>query len=115
MLQNEITACLAAFELVNLGDTDGYKTLQYFGINSEDFAAIKSAILRKETKLELAKNRLGNKEKNEAVSFFRIVASVERELNRQLNLKEISLERWIAYLQDIKQKNEAEKAAIKRK
>ena len=50
----------------------------------------------------------------ESVSFYKIVASVERNLNRQLNLKEINLERWVAYLGEIREKSEAEKKLVQK-
>ena len=111
LIQNEITGCQAALKLIELGLDEGYETLKFFGVNQEDIEGIKSAIGRKETKLEFAKNKLDTNDKKQAVGFFKIVASVERNLNRQLDLKDVSLERWVAYLEEIRLKNEAEKQA----
>lgn len=111
LIQNEITGCYAALKLIELGLEEGYETLKFFGVNQEDIEGIRSAIGRKETKLDFAKNKLDTNDKKQAVGFFKIVASVERNLNRQLDLKEVSLERWVAYLDEIKQKNEAERQA----
>ena len=111
LIQNEITGCQAALKLIEFGLDEGYETLKFFGVNQEDIEGIKSAIGRKETKLEFAKNKLDTNDKKQAVGFFKIVASVERNLNRQLDLKDVSLERWVAYLEEIKLKNEAEKQA----
>jgi hypothetical protein len=114
LIQNEITACYAALRLIELGFEDGFETLKHFKIESDDLEQIRSAISRKETRLEFAKNKLDTNGKNEAVSFYKILASVERGLNRQMVLSEINLERWVAYLDEIKQKNEAEKQAAER-
>ena len=113
LIQNEITGCYAALRLVELGFDEGYETLKFFGINYEDVDEIRSAILRKETRLEFAKNKLDTNDKKEAVNFYKIIASVERNLNRQMNLPDINLERWVAYLGEIKEKNEADKQAAK--
>jgi hypothetical protein len=115
LLHNEITACYAGLRLVEFNREEGYEILKKFGISGKDEQAIKSAILRRETKLDLAKNKLGNNDKKEAVSFYKIVASVESGLNRQLNLQEINLERWVAYLNEIKDKNEAAKKQAHKK
>lgn len=109
LLQNEITACSAALMLIEFNDEKGFEILEYFGIKSRDEKDIKSAILRKETKLEFAKNKLNNAEQKEAIGFYKIVASVERGIGRQLNLAEVNLERWVAYLDEIRIKNELEK------
>lgn len=106
MLEAEISACWAALVVIEFGDEDGYELLKKSGISSMDEKAIRSVILRKETKLELIKSRLGNNDKKEAVNFYKIVASVESGLNRQLNLSEINLERWVAYLSELKDKND---------
>ena len=113
LIQNEITGCYAALRLIELGIDEGYETLKFFKIESDDMEQIRSAISRKETRLEFAKNKLDTNGKNEAVGFYKIVASVERNLNRQMVLAEINLERWVAYLDEIKQKNEAEKQAAR--
>ena len=105
----ELVSCYAAFDMVKFGDQYGYEILNKWKINSTDFDRIKSAILRKETKLELARNRIKDNGKEEKVSFYKIVASVEGSLNRQMNLEEINLERWIAYLNDVKAKHEAQR------
>lgn len=112
LLQNEITACNAALMLVDLNDETGFEILEYFGIRGKDEKEIRSAILRKETKLEFAKNRLSKGEKKDAIGFYKIVASVERGIGRQLNLAEVNLERWVAYLDEIKTKNELEKQRV---
>lgn len=115
LLQNEITGCNAGLKLVELGFPEkGFEILEYFKISYTDTKNIKSAILRKETKLEFAKNKLDKGDKKESVSFYKIVASVERNLNRQLNLKEINLERWVAYLGEIREKSEAEKKLVQK-
>jgi hypothetical protein len=109
LLQNEITACYAGMKLVEFNMDKGHEILRRFGIKYTDIGDIKSAILRKETKLDFAKNKLSSNEKRETVGFYKIVASVESGLNRQLNLHEINLERWVAYLNEIKDKNELAK------
>jgi len=109
LCQNEVTGCYAGLKLVELGIEEGYETLMFFKISAIEKEQIESAIRRKETKLELLKNKLDNNDKKEAVSFYKMVANVERNLNRQLNLTEINLERWIAYLAEIKEKHESEK------
>jgi hypothetical protein len=116
-LENEITTCIAALELVKLESADEsiFEVLKKFGINTQDAGKIHKAILRKKTKLEFAKNKLDNKssdtDKKEVASFYKLLAGVERQLNRQLNIQEINLERWVAYLEDIREKSEAEKKA----
>lgn len=112
LLQNEITGCYAGLRLVELGENEGLDILKQFGITATEPQQIQSAINRKETKLEFAKNKLGDNDKKEAVSFYKQVASVESNLNRQLNLNEINLERWVAYLEEIKQRYEAQKKEL---
>jgi hypothetical protein len=109
LYQNEIVACSAGLKLIEFDDEYGYSILEKFGIKDRDQSAIRSAILRKETKLNLAKSKMDQAGKNEAISFYKIVASVERGLSRQLNLNEVNLERWVAYLSELKEKHEAEK------
>ena len=111
-LQNEITTCEAALQLVILGFDEHFETLIKFGITATDVDQIKSAISRKETKLEFAKNKLDKGGEKESAGFYKLVANVERALNRQLDLKEINLERWVAYLQDIKERNEQQKQEL---
>lgn len=111
-LQNEITTCEAALQLVVLGFDEHFETLIQFGITATDIDQIKSAISRKETKLEFAKNKLEKGGEKESAGFYKLVANVERALNRQLDLREINLERWVAYLQDIKERNEQQKQEI---
>lgn len=108
-LEMELVSCHASFDMVKLGDERGYEILRHWKINSTDSEQIRSAILRRETKLELARRKLNDNGKDEKVNFYRIVASVEGALNRQMNLAEINLERWVAYLNDIKEKQEAQK------
>lgn len=106
-IEQELVACYAAVELIKLGDETGYEYLRKFKINDTDADKIRSAILRKETKLELTRSRMKDNGKQEKLSFYKIVSSVENALNRQMNLAEINLERWIAYLNDVKEKQEA--------
>jgi hypothetical protein len=106
-LEQELISCQAAYYLIGLGDESGYEILKRWGIESQDEDRIKSAILRKQTKLELARLRLKDDGKEERVSFYKIVSIVENSLGRQLNLIEINLERWVAYLNDVKEKNES--------
>jgi hypothetical protein len=112
ILKAEITACKAGFELAKLGLDDGWEILKDFKINSTNENEIRSTILRKETKLDFAKNKLNTNSKKEAISFYKTVASVERNLDRQLNLSEIHLERWVAYLEEIRIKHELETKAL---
>ncbi|WP_159522869.1 hypothetical protein [Sunxiuqinia indica] len=111
-LENEIISCKAALHMVELGSDEGYEVLQYFKIKATEPDKIKSAIFRKETKLDFAKTAADRKSKkadsHEASTFYKMLASVERSLNRQLNTTEVNLERWVAYLDDIRQKREAE-------
>ena len=97
-MANEITACYIGLKLVEFGDDDGYEFLRKFGITYTDEKDIKSAILRKETKLELLRNKMAKKDSREVRKFYDYVDFVESKLNRQLNIGEINLERWIAYL-----------------
>jgi len=115
-LETELLACKAAFQLVELGDESGYEILQHFKISSQDPKKIRGAILRRETKLDFARGDLEKKsasdDKKEALTFYKMVAGVERQLNRQLDIDKINLERWVAYIDDIRQKNEAEKQEV---
>ena len=106
-LEQEVVSCYAAFQIVSLGDESGYDILKKWGIESKDHDRIKSGILRKETKLELARRKLKDNGKEEKISFYKIVSIVEDNLGRQLNLDEINLERWVAYLNDVKEKSKA--------
>lgn len=107
----EITACKAGLGLVEMGVEDGYEILKEFKINATDEKAIKAAILRKETMLDFAKNKLNVGGKKEAIRFYKSVSAVEAVLNRQLNISEINLERWIEYVEQVKEKNEIAKKA----
>jgi hypothetical protein len=115
VLRGETVACKSALMLIEFGDEQGYEFLKNFGINSRDEKSIRSAILRRETKLELVINKLGDNSKKEAVSFYKTVAIVEGWLNRQLNLSEVNLERWVAYLNEIKIKSEAQQKQTRNK
>jgi len=106
LIEQELISCSAAFEMVKLGDESGFEILKKWKITTTDHQSIQSAILRKETKLELARNKLEQTGKDEKIGFYKIVSSVESSLNRQLNLGEINLERWVAYLNDVKERNE---------
>lgn len=108
-IEQELVSCYAAFDMVKFGEDYGYEILRKCGIKTNDHQRIESAILRKETKLELARRRLKTDGKDEKVNFYKIVSSVEGALNRQLNLSEINLERWVAYLNDVKERNEQAK------
>ena len=108
-LQSELVACYAALKLVELCDERGFEILPKLGIKHKDITQIRSAINRKQTNLEFAKNKLDRVQKNDAdASFYRILASVSRRIGLQINPKEYHLERWVETLADLYAKEEAE-------
>lgn len=106
-IKNEIISCTAAFELYRLNDDRGIEYLKKFGIKSTNDDGIKAAILAKETKLELAENKLTNQGSKESFKFYRMLASVQFQLKRNIDT-EISLAEWVEILADLSARNKAE-------
>lgn len=109
-IKNEIISCTAAFELMKLNDDRGLKYLKQFGIRSETEEGVKAAILAKETKLELAENKLTNQGSKESFKFYRMLASVQFRLKRNID-NEISLAEWVEILVDLHERDKAEAEA----
>lgn len=106
-IKNEIVSCTAAFELMRLNDDRGLEYLKQFGIKSTSEEGVKAAILAKETKLELAENKLTNQGNKESFKFYRMLASVQFQLKRNIDT-EISLAEWVETLADLAERNRAE-------
>lgn len=106
-IKNEIISCTAAFELYRLNDDRGIEYLKKFGVKSTNDDGIKAAILAKETKLELAENKLTNQGSKESFKFYRMLASVQFQLKRNIDT-EISLAEWVEILADLSARNKAE-------
>ncbi len=109
-IKNEIISCTAAFELFKLNDNRGLEYLKHFGIKSTGEDGIKAAILAKETKLELAENKLTNQGSKETFKFYKVLASVQFQLKRNIDT-EISLAEWVEILTDLAERNRAEQEA----
>jgi hypothetical protein len=106
-LEAQLIGCYAAFNLVKLGVDYGYEKLNNFGIRQRDEKGIESSILRKETNLEFAKNKLlktsqrkvNEENKKESSEFYRYVGFVEDALKRSIITDGMNLEKWMtAYL-----------------
>ena len=110
----ELAALKACLLLIKYDSDDADGILSSLGVKYRDYDSLLSYILRKETSLEFIKSDINrknaDKNKREAVGFYDILATVERQLNRQLNTADLNIERWCAYIKDIHQKNEAEKS-----
>jgi hypothetical protein len=107
-IKNEITGCKAALGLVELFDERGYEHLKSFGINSTDTDRIKSAILNKETALEFAENRLIKNDKEESFRFYKVLASVQYSLKRNIDVENTCLAEWVEIMNDLSERNKAE-------
>ena len=110
-IQNEIIGSSAALELCKLFDQRGYEHLKKFGINSEDSDRIQSAISMKQTKLELAENKLQSNNEKESFSFYKTLASVEYSVKRSIDIDKTSLAQWVAIITDLSERNKAEAQA----
>jgi hypothetical protein len=95
-------------------DDRGYEHLKLFGIDSQDKDRIRSAILAKETNLEFAENRLKKKDEKESFKFYKLLASVQYSLKRNINTEKTSLAEWVEILNDLSERNKAEKEAYDR-
>lgn len=98
--------------MIQLFDQRGYEHLKSFGIRSENIEGIKSAILGKETKLELAENKLKKNDEKEVFKFYRILVSVKNATKRDIDIDKTCLAEWVETLNGISEHNKAESEAI---
>lgn len=110
-IKNEITGCKAALGMIELMDDRGFAYLKSFGVNSQEPDIIKSAILNKETALEFAENRLIKNDKHEAFRFYKVLASVQYSLKRNIDVENTCLAEWVEILNDLSERNKAEQEA----
>ncbi|MFA7290408.1 MAG: hypothetical protein WC055_16150, partial [Melioribacteraceae bacterium] len=82
-----------------------------FGIKSTNEEGVKAAILAKETKLELAENKLTKKEQGEAFNMYRLMADLKVSHNLTVDIENTCLAEWVEILKRIAEKNRAEKEA----
>ena len=107
----DILACNSAFNAVCLGSTDGLRMLKKLKVDTSSIESIRSAINRKETKLNLLKLKETKTEKKEAVLFASTLAAIQLQLPFQLDTSKMSLEKWIELVKKIREKNKAEQSA----
>lgn len=107
-IKTEIISCTAAFEMIKLNDDRGFEYLKRFGIKSANEEGIKAAILAKETKLELAENKLTKKEQGEAFNIYRLMADLKVSHNLTVDVENTCLAEWVEILKRIAEKNRLE-------
>ena len=104
-LRNEITGCFAALQLYMMHDDSGLDTLEYFGYDiKEGDEKVRSRLLKKKTKLEMLESSQKTNDKRENINFWRMVSKVEKSLNRQLKIDEITVIRWIELIKEINER-----------
>ena len=110
-IKNEIVSCIAAFELFKLNDDRGLEYLKQFGVKSTNEEGINAAILAKETKLELAENKLIKKEQGEAFNMYRLMADLKVSHNLTVDIENTCLAEWVEILKRIAEKNRLDQEA----
>ncbi len=113
-VSNEILLAEASISLIALGDEEGIKLLKSMNIPTSSIKAIKGAINRKKTAIELMDAKRHKTEKKDAVRFESLLASVEMQIGYQLKPEEITLARWVGLINTLRIKQEAEKESLKR-
>lgn len=114
-IKAEITGCNAALGLIELMDDRGLIHLKKFGIRATEPDMIRSAIRMKETNLMLAENKLLERPENdEAFNVYRVLAGVEYQAKRNIDIEHICLAHWVEILRGINERNKAEQEAYEK-
>jgi hypothetical protein len=103
-LRNMITLISASYTLASLGDERGEQALEELKLKKE---TAQQRINIEKTRLDMLVSELkkmeANDNKQEEVSFWKTIATVERGLNRSLDIDKITVARWIAIVNDLKE------------
>lgn len=113
-VSNEILLAEASINLIALGDEEGIKVLKSIDMPTSSIKAMKAAINRKKTAIELMDAKRHKSDKGEAVKFESLLASIELQLGYQLRPDELTLARWVGLINTLRIKHEAEKEALKK-
>ena len=105
---NRVNTILAALQILKYGSVTANEVLEYFGIkfkNVKELKAILSKLQGQKTRLAIRKQELDKKSGGKS-DFYKLLASVERETKRSIDIEKISVKHWCAIINDLKDARE---------
>jgi len=111
-IESQILTINTCLKLIEYGSEKGLQLLKDMGVDVSSIKTIQSTLNRKKTKLDILKFREDDRQKTETLNFSKILAKIQIQLTYQINSDVISLEGWIALIQELREKNKAQNEAL---
>ena len=105
--QNRLYGLITCYHLLRHGVKQAYEDLKYWGIESTTVEQLELKILQERTKLNInyiqkhEKEELNNKEPE---TFEKLVVAVEMALNREINIDNYTVSKWVYLLKKIEER-----------
>lgn len=107
-LRNKVATCHASVLLLKISPANetALTGLKEFGYSGKKIQFIESAIKKDISRLNFLEQKNKKEDEQEVISFWELVADIEEARGFQLDVQNMSLERWISMIKQIKKKNE---------
>lgn len=100
---NRVNALISLYYLNTLGGYDISGDLKYWNVSGKDATAVKFEILREKTRFDIESIER-NKGKDVKRDFFDLWTAVENGLNRNIDVENCSVKKWISLCKSLEEK-----------